>query len=187
MKRNQLLRQGLVAGATEPVTVDDVKNWSAIDTTLDDTIIEGIISGARVMCENYASNDSVSQSYEYFVPEPHLEEDGYYYVELPRRAAENGIINIKDADGNFESVDWEFYGIDRRTIKLVNGYEEWVSIEFESQATESASHLQTFKSAIKTVVEQIYDNRANLEGDEDIMILEKNTKKMLHPVKYFKF
>lgn len=41
--------------ATEPVTVDEVKDWCRIDVSDDDTLIGKLIKGARVICENYAN------------------------------------------------------------------------------------------------------------------------------------
>lgn len=175
----------MVAGQVEPVTVAEAKSWSAIDTSLDDTILDGIITSARILCENYMANDTVPQTYEYYQPSPVLEDDGYYYVELPRNA--DTITSIEDKDGAFALADYEFVGVEQRVIKLVNGYNEFVKVVFNSVALASAEDLKLAKVGIRMVAEQIYDNRANLEGDEDIQVIDSNAKRTLYPLKYWTF
>jgi len=48
---------------TEPVTLDEAKNWCRIDVTDDDTLIEDIIiPAAREVCENYANLSFIART-----------------------------------------------------------------------------------------------------------------------------
>lgn len=188
MKRSQLNRLGIASGATEPVSVADAKSWSAIDTSLDDAVISAIIVSAREMCETYLSRDVIAKDYEYFEPSPESGEDGCYYVVLPRPTSEGLIASVSDSNGTLTaSTDWEMYGVNGRIIKLLQAPSGAVTVTFESLPVTSESDLELIKSGIKSLAEQIYDNRANLEGDSDIMVLDRNIKMTLKPAKYVYF
>lgn len=188
MKRTQLKSLGLAVGATEPVSVDDAKAWAAIDSTLDDAVIQSIIITAREMCENFISRDIVSKNYSYFDPNPEIWADSYHYVSLPRPTNSSLVTLVQDANGALiEDTDWEFYGIDGRIIRLFQTPSEFVRVSFASDPVLSPLQQELIQAAVKTLIEQIYDNRANLEGDSDIMILDKNIKQILTPAKYVYF
>lgn len=40
---------------TEPVTLQEAKDWCKIDVSDDDALINALITAARIMCENYAN------------------------------------------------------------------------------------------------------------------------------------
>lgn len=188
MKRNQLNTIGLAVGAVEPITVAQVKSWAAIDTTLDDVIIEGLIVTAREMCENFISRDIVSKNYSYFIPLVEADSYGDYMVELPRPTDASLITLISDDNGSMiQGEGWEMYGVDGRVIKFITPPQGEVTISFKSQAILSANHKTLVESAIKSLVEELYDNRANLEGDEDIVVMSRNIKTTLKPAKYIYF
>ena len=54
---------------SEIVTASEFKDYARIDTTADDTLIDLIITQARIWCENYISRDIVAKNRTYYVPE----------------------------------------------------------------------------------------------------------------------
>lgn len=47
---------------TEPVTLQEAKDWCRIDLTDDDTLITRLISGARKMCETYVNLSFITRT-----------------------------------------------------------------------------------------------------------------------------
>lgn len=170
---------GLATGAMEVITVDDVKAWSVVETSLDDAVITAIIVSAREMVENFLSKDMVSKNRILFVDEP---EDSENTVILPYNAKDGTIaVNVNGTDLT-EGDDYCIVGIGNKYIRLTT-YGTNITVTYESDPISSPSELELAKSATKVLIEQIYDNRANLEGDEDIMILDRNVKIMLNPIR----
>ena len=54
---------------TELITIDDVKLYAKIDTSVDDSLITNMISQARIWCENYISRDIISKNRTYYMDE----------------------------------------------------------------------------------------------------------------------
>ncbi len=52
----------IIEPATEPVTVDELKFFSRIDTTSEDTLLEGFIKAARIATENYLGRALIEQT-----------------------------------------------------------------------------------------------------------------------------
>jgi len=53
---NAVLNVSFTDGAvTEPVTLQEAKDWCRIDVADDDSLITSLITAARIMCENYAN------------------------------------------------------------------------------------------------------------------------------------
>jgi hypothetical protein len=166
---------GLAAGAIEIITPADVKAWSLIETDLDDDIILSIIVSAREMIEHFISKDLISKERVFFADE--LDYDGEKYTAtLDRYAKPNTIVATSNG------TDYELIGLSGSYIKFYN-YASNVTINYESKPIASSSEIQLAKSAVKVLIEQIYDNRGNLEGDEDIVIRDMNVKKILAPLR----
>ena len=170
---------GLASGASEPITVADVKGWSLIETTADDTVIEAIIVSAREMVENFLSKDIVSKDRILFVDEP---EDSENTIILPYGAKDGTITVNVDGEDLTLGDDYTIVGIGNKYIRL-NSYGTNITINYESDTISSPSELELAKSATKVLIEQVYDNRANLEGDSDIIMLDRNVKMMLNPLR----
>lgn len=179
---------GLSVGATEPVTVEEAKTWAAIDTTLDDAVIGSIITSARVIAEKFISRDLVQKDYKLRTNQ--FEYDDYgYYIELQRASSKTLVASVADyAGAKTVDVDWFMDDISGNFIRFNSPPSRWVEVEFSSLPVElTTSEADLLKSAIKVLAEQIYDNRANLEGDSDITIMDDNIKTMLTPLKRFDY
>jgi hypothetical protein len=172
---------GLAAGAIEIITPADVKAWSLIETDLDDDIILSIIVSAREMIEHFISKDLISKERVFFADE--LDYDGEKYTAtLDRYAKPNTIVATSNGVALVNGTDYELIGLSGSYIKFYN-YASNVTINYESKPIASSSEIQLAKSAVKVLIEQIYDNRGNLEGDEDIVIRDMNVKKILAPLR----
>ncbi len=181
MEIYQERQTGLASGATEIMDAAAVKSWAAIDTDLDDTVITSIIVAAREMVENFISKDLVSKNRELFVDE--LEYDGEtYIISLPYNAKTGTIVVTSGTTTLTLNTNYEIIGIGGRYIKFTGNHKN-VKVVYESDPIASASEVELAKSAVKVLIEQVYDNRANLEGDSDIVVMDGNTKKMLAPLK----
>ena len=47
---------------TEPVTLQEAKDWCRIDVTDDDSLITSLITAARIMCEHYANLSFINRT-----------------------------------------------------------------------------------------------------------------------------
>jgi len=172
---------GLADGAEELVSVEDAKSWAAIDTSLDDTIIGSIIVSAREMVETFISKDLISKQRILYVDKP--EYDGEkYMVFLPYTAKENSVVVTSGTTTLTVNTDYEFVGIEGDYIQFSTLFTD-VSISYDSNPIVSPSELSLANAAVRVLIEQIYDNRANLEGDSDILIMDQNVRQMLIPIK----
>lgn len=185
MKISQEEQSSLAAGAVELVTVEEAKEWSVIETDLDDSIVEALIVSAREIVEAFISKDMISKNRIQFEECP--EYDGEKYMVILDYASVDGTVNI-DADGTtlVEGTDFDFVGLGNRYIKLYSNQVN-MTITYESKPIVSASEITLAKAATKVLVEQIYDNRANLEGDSDIVIMDDNVKSLLSPIRMMYF
>lgn len=182
MEFNENEQVGLAPLATEIVTVADAKSWAVIETDLDDAVLTSLIVTARQMIESYTSKDMVSKDRISFVGELEFD-DTNYFAELEYPAKSSTV--VVEVDGETLTVvdDYELVGINGRYIKFQTNHKD-VTITYESKPLTSPSEIELAKSATKMLIEQIYDNRGNLEGDSDIMIMDNNVKKLLTPLKY---
>jgi uncharacterized phiE125 gp8 family phage protein len=172
---------GLADGATELVSVEDAKAWAAIDTVLDDTVVGSIIVAAREMVETFISKDVISKQRVLYIDRP--EYDGEkYMVFLPYTAKESSVVVTAGTTTLTVDTDYEFVGIEGDYIQFSTLFTD-ITISYNSDPIVSPSELSLANAAVKVLIEQIYDNRANLEGDSDILILDENVKQMLIPIK----
>ena len=181
MEIYQEKQTGLAAGAIELISVADAKSWAVVDTDLDDAVITSIIVSAREMVENFISKDLVSKDREFFVDTP--EYDGVYYtLTLPYPAKTNTIVITSNTALLADDIDYQLVGLGGNYIQFQGLYTD-VKVTYESEPIVSPSEVTLANSATKVLIEQIYDNRANLEGDNDILIMDMNIKSMLTPLK----
>ncbi|MBL4881222.1 MAG: hypothetical protein JKX82_07845 [Oleispira sp.] len=181
MKIYEEVDLGLAAGATEPISVVDAKSWAIIDTNLDDSVIESIIVSARIMAETFLSRDIISKDRKVFVDYP-VEDDGIYSVCLTYPAKTSTLVVVSDGDTLIADTDYKVIGIQNHIIEFSASYPD-ITITYESEPIVSLPEFNSAESAVKSLIEQIYDNRGNLEGDSDIRILDSNIKRMLMPLK----
>ncbi len=179
MKVYESEQTGLAAGATEPISVSDVKSWSNIETDLDDAMLEFIIVSAREMVESFLSKDIVSKNRIFFIDKPN-EED--YMVILPFNAKVSTISVSANNETLTIDEDYEVVGIGGKYIRLFN-YQTNIKVTYESDPHLSPTQLQLAYSATKALIEQVYDTSADLDMVENGMILGVNIKKMLNPLR----
>ena len=172
---------GLADGATEVVTVEEAKAWGVIETSLDDAVITSIIISAREMVESFISKDIVSKNRVVFVDYPQLDDD-VYVIELGYPAKSDTVTVTSGTTTLTEGTHYDLVGIDGRIVKFYSLHKD-LKVEYESDPVTSPSELSLAKDATKVLVEQIYDNRGNLEGDSDIQVMDSNVKCMLMPIK----
>lgn len=53
MNYNAVVSVTIAAVGTEPLSLDDAKNWCRVDISDDDALITSLITAARIMCEQY--------------------------------------------------------------------------------------------------------------------------------------
>lgn len=183
MEIYDLVQKGLAAGETEPVTVAEAKSWGVIETSLDDAVITSLITTAREMVEAYISRDLIPKTYTLYTDEI-LAYGDYFTIDLCVSTNLASIASVADEFETFtSSTDYEVIGASGSKLLIKRNYGGRITVEFDSIAMQSSTHLETCKSAIKSLIEQLYDNRGNLEGDSDIMVMDRNIKAMLAPVR----
>ena len=108
---------------TEPVTLDEAKNWLRIDTTADDTLITNLIISARRKAERYLNRDIVAKQREAYWT--YVDED----INLPYTT--NGVTSVS-VDGNALTLntDYEVLGLDNPKIRILNNPVEKVQINY---------------------------------------------------------
>ncbi|NQY00849.1 MAG: phage head-tail connector protein [Flavobacteriaceae bacterium] len=170
---------GRAAGAIDPISVDDAKDWASIDTETDNDLLGKIISSATEMVESFLSKDIVSKDRQLFVDEP---EDSENTIILPYNAKDGTVVVNVDGTELTEDEDYTILGIGNKYIRLSN-YGKNITISYTSDPISNNSELELVVSATKCLIEQVYDNRANLEGDSEIMVMDMNVKRMLNPIR----
>jgi len=184
MEIYDLVEKGLATGATEPVTVAEAKTWGVIETSLDDAVITSLITTARDMVEAYISRDLIPKTYTLYTDEILAYGGDDYVIDLCVSTNLASVTSVSDDFDIFTSgTDYEIIGASGSKLLLKRNYGGNITVDFDSIAIQSPSHLETCKSAIKSLIEQIYDNRGNLEGDSDIMVMDRNIKAILAPVR----
>lgn len=57
-------RKLITAPVTEPVTLQELKDFMRIDSTADDTLLTSLIKSARIACEQYQNRAYITQTWE---------------------------------------------------------------------------------------------------------------------------
>lgn len=183
MELYDLMEEGLADGVIEPVSVVEAKAWGVIETSLDDAVITSLITTAREMVEAYISRDLVPKKYTLYTDEILVYGD-YFTIDLCVSTNLASITSVEDEFETFVSgTDYDVIGASGSKLLLKRNHGGKITVVFESIAMQSPSQLDVCKSAMKSLIEQLYDNRGNLEGDSDIMVMDKNIKRMLAPVR----
>lgn len=137
----------------EILSVQEVKDYVRIDTSADDALLLGMISQARIWCENYISRDIVSKNRTYYID---ITPSGLF--DLPF-----GPITSVDEitiDGTATTA-YEILGLDNETIELDQGSAERVKITYITAGLNDS----LLKQAMLQLISTYYDNRAEfVEG-----------------------
>lgn len=137
----------------EILSVQEVKDYVRIDTSADDALISGMISQARIWCENYISRDIVSKNRTYYLD---TTPTGLFDVPFgPISSIEEITI-----DGTATTA-YEILGLDNETIELDQGSAERVKITYITAGLNDS----LLKQAMLQLISTYYDNRAEfVEG-----------------------
>ena len=137
----------------EILSVQEVKDYVRIDTSADDALLGGMISQARIWCENFISRDIVSKNRTYYID---ATPSGLF--DLPFGPVSS--ISEITIDGT-ATTSYEVLGLDNETIELDQGSAERVKITYITAGLNDS----LLKQAMLQLISTYYDNRAEfVEG-----------------------
>lgn len=137
----------------EILSVQEVKDYVRIDTSADDALLSGMISQARIWCENYISRDIVSKNRTYYID---TTPSGLF--DLPFGPVSS--IEEITIEGTATTA-YEILGLDNETIELDQGSAERVKITYITAGLNDS----LLKQAMLQLISTYYDNRAEfVEG-----------------------
>lgn len=132
---------------SEIVTVSEAKLYTRIDTSADDTLIDDMITQARVFIENYISRDIVAKNRTYYVDQT----NGLF--DLPFAP----IASVSSVTVEGESATYDILGLDDYSIELHGGPSKHVKVTYVTAGINDSA----IKQAILQLVSTLYDNRAD--------------------------
>ena len=139
---------GGVVIVTEPVTLNQAKDWLKVETSDDDAIITSLIKAARLNCEGYVDKSFVERTVTAIV------KNELGNIRLPYGPV-NNIVSISDSDG-VAITDYGITGIsDKRLAWPASSY---VKIEYTAGY---AVCPDDFITAIKVRLTELYQNRGD--------------------------
>jgi len=136
---------------SEVVTTQNVKDFVRIDTSADDTIIDRMITTARIWCENYIGKDIVAKNRTFYLQE----------VDQRFTLPFAPIASISSVTSEGTAIDYDTYGLDDTVIEIGTLPADEVKVTYiTSGLTDSI-----IKDAILHLVATMYDYRADfIEG-----------------------
>lgn len=154
-------------GTTEPVTLEEVKNYLRITNSRDDAFIQSIIPNARIRAERYLNSDIVSkQRREYFdcITEP-----------INLRYSPISSVDTVLIDGETMTVDTDYTveGLDNPLFKLEQSSADKVTITYTTAGIDSS----LVKPGILALVAELYHSRTEK--------VSTNWRSFLSPFKVF--
>lgn len=157
----------LTQPAEEPVTLAEFKLWAKISTTADDTLIPGILEGARKNCEEYLHRSFVTTTRE-------LTLDAFptdKIIELPyAKVSAINFVKYLDANGTLQTLSTDNYQAVmssepariylRGTIPATGDYLANVQVSYDCGYGDAEDVPEVLKVAIKMMALHLYENRA---------------------------
>lgn len=153
---------------TELITIDDVKLYAKIDTSVDDSLITNMISQARIWCENYISRDIISKNRTYYMDET----NGMF--DLPFAP----VASVSSVTSEDVAAPYSIIGLDNETIELTNGSAFQVKVTYITSGINDAM----IKQAMLQFVSMLYDNRSDFV-EKSINKIPTNVKSLLNTYK----
>lgn len=153
---------------TELITIDDVKLYAKIDTSVDDSLITNMISQARIWCENYISRDIISKNRTYYMDET----NGLF--DLPFAP----VASVSSVTSEDIAAPYTIIGLDNETIELTNGSAFQVKVTYITSGINDAM----IKQAMLQFVSMLYDNRSDFV-EKSINEIPTNVKSLLNTYK----
>ena len=132
---------------SELVSVAEAKLFTRIDTSADDTLIDDMITQARVFIENYISRDIVAKNRTYYVDQT----NGLF--DLPFAP----IASVSSVTIEGEAATYDILGLDDYSIELHGGPSKHVKVTYVTAGINDSA----IKQAILQLVSTLYDNRAD--------------------------
>ena len=137
---------------TEPVTLQEAKDWMKVDLTDDDTLITELIKVARKQVEGYLSISLVPKTI------TAIFNNSQGGIELPYGPVAS-ITSVKDEDdvALFETDDYVLHGEDYKTIKTPYDYLKVVYV--------TAANTE-HKTGILQQILYLYENRGDVNAGQ---------------------
>lgn len=148
---NQILDVQRAAVVTEPVTLNELKDWAKVDGSAEDAILTALIIAAREMCEKYSNINFVQRQVTAILNNVN---GGTYLPYGPVGT----ITGLYDEDNN--SIEYEVRGVDFKAV---------TSPKTTFKAIYLGGHTslpETLKSAVKAQALFLFENR----GESDFKI-----------------
>ena len=137
------------SSVTEPVTVQEAKDFCRIDISTDDTLISSFITAARKMCEAYTNIGFVQRDFTVVLSNP----NGGIYI--PYGPVTD--VTLLDADGDeILAADYELSGND--FVQIIEPWDERIKAVYTGGYEILPAHLKT--GLLNTIL-YLYDNRAD--------------------------
>lgn len=157
---------------SEIVTTQNVKDFVRIDTSADDTIIDRMITAARIWCENYIGKDIVAKNRTFYLQEV---DDRFTLPFAP-------VASISSVTSEGTAVTYESYGLDDTMIEIKSLPADEVKVTYVTTGLTD----DIIKEAILHLVSTMYDNRADfVEGN--VNEVPNSTKNLLQSYKTMYF
>lgn len=157
---------------SEIVTTQNVKDFVRIDTSADDTIIDRMITAARIWCENYIGKDIVAKNRTFYLQEV---DDRFTLPFAP-------VASISSVTSEGTAVTYESYGLDDTMIEIKSLPADEVKVTYVTTGLTD----DIIKEAILHLVSTMYDNRADfVEGN--VNEVPNSTKNLLQSFKTMYF
>ena len=150
---------------SELVTVAEAKLFTRIDTSADDTLIDDMITQARVFIENYISRDVVAKNRTYYVDQT----NGLF--DLPFAP----IASVSSVTVEGEAATYDILGLDDYSIELHGGPSKHVRVTYVTAGINDSA----IKQAILQLVSTLYDNRADYVTGTIVSDVPSNVKSLL--------
>ena len=162
---------------SELITTSDVKDYVRIDTTADDTLIDRMITQARIWCENYISRDIVAKERKYYLDVV----EGF--IQIPFAP----VASISSVTVQGQTAEYQEKGLNKEQIILTSGVNQVLSGSNTPFAKEVLITYTTaglsddlIKQALLQMVSTYYDNRADfVEGGRILNEIPTNVKSIL--------
>ena len=157
--------QEVSVDGSEPVTTAEAKAYARIDISDDDTLVDALVTTARVHCESFCRREFIGRTYKWFV------EDWPYgdVLNIPRYPV-NAVSSVTyyDTDSAQQTLSTSIYtlgkyGIPHQIWLLPD--QDWPELDddkrypIEVNFTTSPTVPETVKTAIKLLVAHWYENR----------------------------
>lgn len=131
------------AEGSEPVSLQDIRDWGKIDQNVDNALITAIITTARIMCEQYTNTSIITRT---IVADINNANGGFILPYGPVTSTPTAV----DWQGTSLTLVWNFSQIQTPYGRMTVTYEAGVT------------NTSVYKTAIMQQVLFLYENR----GDE---------------------